>query len=146
MKDKHVVPRENGWDVKTAGKKKASRVFSNRGEALDYAHHIATKHQACMVIHDDQGKFENRECNLEHTNQHVVPDEEGWIVIDAKNRMKEEFFDNKRKAKAYAYQKAKENKVCVMVHKQDGKFEKMKCPSEGKEGVIEFFKNEKGIY
>jgi hypothetical protein len=33
---------------------------------------MATKHQVCMVVHGEEGKFEEFDCNPEIRNQHVV--------------------------------------------------------------------------
>jgi len=57
-KNEHIFHRENGWAVKAAGSERPSSIFETRGEAVDYARELAKKHNVCMVVHDEEGKFE----------------------------------------------------------------------------------------
>ena len=65
-KHEHVVPREKErWAVKVADGERASKVFENRKDAIEYAKELAKKHNVCMVVHDESGKFKDFKCGDE---------------------------------------------------------------------------------
>ncbi|MGH9553404.1 MAG: DUF2188 domain-containing protein [Terriglobales bacterium] len=57
--NQHVVPRENGWAVKTAGASKATKAFDTKQQALDFGREIARKNQSELVIHGKNGKIQD---------------------------------------------------------------------------------------
>ncbi|MBW6461843.1 MAG: DUF2188 domain-containing protein [DPANN group archaeon] len=58
----HVVPREDGWAVVTAGGSYIDKAFKRKGAAMAYAYDIATKNDVCMLVHDSEEKFKSLEC------------------------------------------------------------------------------------
>lgn len=64
-KHQHVVPRQEGWAVKVADGERASKVFQDRNEAIEYAKNLSRKHNVCMVVHDESSKFKEFQCNPE---------------------------------------------------------------------------------
>ena len=137
---KHIVPREEGWAVKAAGTERASKIFPTRVEAIDYARELAIKHNVCMVIHDETGKFEDFECTPEFRNRHVRQDTDGWAVIAEGGNEVEKIFHRKGEAMSYAYDLATKHDVCMLVHGKDGKFESKTCPPDGHPGILEVFR------
>ena len=138
--DEHIVPREEGWAVKVAGGEKASKIFPTRVEAIDYAKEIAQKHNVCMVVHDEEGKFEDFDCDPEMRNKHVVKKAEGWSVIAEGGQEVERIFDTKGAAMAYAYDLATKHNTCMLVHDKEGKFQSKTCPPDGHPGILEVFR------
>jgi hypothetical protein len=144
--NEHVVPKEDGsWGVKTAGSENAHKVFNNKEHALGYAKGIAKEHNVCMVVHDEDGKFNNFDCKLDFTNQHVVKKGNQWAVISAGGNEVNGIFDRKGAAMGHAYKIASDNDVCMLVHGKDGKFKSKRCPSDGEPGVLEVFRIKLGI-
>ena len=140
MRNQHITPREEGWAVKAAGTERASKIFQTRVEAIDYARELAIKHNVCMVIHDEVGKFEEFECTPEFRNRHVRQDTDGWAVIAEGGQEVEKIFHRKGEAMAYAYDLATKHAVCMLVHNKDGKFESKTCPPDGHPGILEVFR------
>ena len=92
--DEHIVPRKDySWGVKVAGGERASKIFRTRIEAIDYARELSIKHNVCMVVHDEEGKFEEFDCKPEFKNRHVVKKIEGWSVIAEGGTEVERIFD-----------------------------------------------------
>ena len=58
----HVVPKGFWWAVKKEGTGKASRVFSNKWIAADYALHKAKKSHDCVIAHERNGRIKSVEC------------------------------------------------------------------------------------
>jgi hypothetical protein len=144
--NKHVVPKEDGnWGVKTAGTEKASKIFENKSEALGYAKGLARKHNVCMVVHDEKGKFNDFDCDLKVSNQHVVKRGDQWAVISAGGKEVTGVFDRKGAAMGHAYDLASNNGVCMLVHDKNGKFSSVKCPADGEPGILEVFKMKFGL-
>ena len=138
--NEHVVPREEGWGVKVAGGERASKIFPTRIEAINYAKELAQKHKVCMVIHDEEGKFEEFDCDPEMKNKHVVKKTQGWGVITEGGHEVERIFENKGSAMAYAYDMATKNNTCMLVHDKEGKFQSVTCPPDGHPGIIEIMR------
>ncbi len=59
-KGKHVVPRKDGWAVKTAGTTKAGKVFDTKSEAVGYARAVAKKAHGDLYIHGKDGTIKER--------------------------------------------------------------------------------------
>lgn len=53
----HVLPSDGAWKVKKSGSEKASRIFDNQQEAIEYARKVAMNQQAELFIHDKIGKI-----------------------------------------------------------------------------------------
>lgn len=131
MKNKHVTPRkDNSWAVKSAGSKKAERLFKTKGEAIAYAEKYSKDNESCLVIHNDKGKFEEKDCTLKEKNQHVVPYNGKWAVVRAKRRAAK-VFRTKGSAMRHAYKVAKKDNVCMVTHGNDGKFKTFVCKPLG---------------
>ena len=128
MKHQHIVPREEGWGVKKEGAKRASKVFTDRSEALSYATELAQKHQVCMVLHDQDGKIQEFDCQPRVNNQHVLKDGKQWAVLSPGAEMIQKTFPNKGKALNYAYSVAKKHEVCMVVHTKNGDYKSINCP------------------
>lgn len=57
----HVVPKADGrWAVRKYRSARASRVFSNRRDAVQYAKKAAQKQGGFMYIHDSDGRVRSR--------------------------------------------------------------------------------------
>jgi hypothetical protein len=139
-KDEHVVKKKDGWAVRVAGSERSTKVFKTRAEAVDFGKDLAKKHNVCMVVHDEKGKFEEFDCKPEFKNQHVVKKEPGWGVVSEGGESVERIFETKGAAMAYAYELADRHNVCMLVHTDDGKFESKTCPKNELPGVLEIFK------
>ena len=61
-KDEHIVQKKDGWAVRAAGSERSTKIFSTRAEAIDFGKDLAKKHNVCMVVHDENGKFEEFDC------------------------------------------------------------------------------------
>lgn len=59
-KNQHVVPRENGWAVKTAGSIRDTKVFSTQKEAITRATEIAKNNKSEILIHGETGRIRER--------------------------------------------------------------------------------------
>jgi hypothetical protein len=139
-KDEHIVKKKDGWAVRAAGSERSTKIFPTRAEAIDFGKNIAKKHNVCMVVHDEIGKFEEFDCKPEFKNKHVVKKEPGWAVISEGGQEVERIFDTKGAAMAYAYELADMHNVCMLIHTEDGKFESKTCPKDELPGVLEIFK------
>jgi uncharacterized protein YdaT len=51
----HVLPLEGDWAVKSEKTQKPSRVFNTKYSAIRYAHQMADRNNAAMVVHKDNG-------------------------------------------------------------------------------------------
>jgi len=61
-KQHHVVPNSNkGWCVKTENAKKASRCFTTKKEAIDYAREVSRKQKTELIIHNKDGKISQKD-------------------------------------------------------------------------------------
>ncbi|MBS3075911.1 DUF2188 domain-containing protein [Candidatus Pacearchaeota archaeon] len=58
IKNQHVVPRKKSWAVKHEDAEKASKIFENKNDAIEYARNMAKKNDACVVLHDKKAKIE----------------------------------------------------------------------------------------
>ncbi|MCF7862013.1 DUF2188 domain-containing protein [Candidatus Woesearchaeota archaeon] len=142
--NKHVVPRENGWAVRTAGGKRVSRILPSKEEAMEYAANMAEKHNVCMVLHDKQGFFDKFECDPGVKSQHVVPKSGMWGVVTAKKGLSG-LYETKGKAMAHAYDVAVKDKVCMLVHGTDGKIKSVTCPPDETPSILEVVRMKIGV-
>ncbi|MDP3034026.1 MAG: DUF2188 domain-containing protein [Methanobacteriaceae archaeon] len=56
----HVVPSEDGWDVKREKGKRASKHFETKKEAEKYSNELAGKQKVESIIHKQDGKIQKR--------------------------------------------------------------------------------------
>lgn len=67
----HVVPKPSGeWAIKRDGATKAIKVFSTKGDAVEFAREISRKQGAEIVIHGRDGRIMST-----HTYEEVVQSE-----------------------------------------------------------------------
>lgn len=59
-RSQHVVPSSDGWAVKSAGGKKATRVFTTQGKAIDAARRIAKNQGTELVVHGRDGRIREK--------------------------------------------------------------------------------------
>lgn len=59
-KDQHVLPREDGWVVKSLLSEKASQTFGTQQEAAKYAKSIVSSGTA-LFIHGEDGRIVDRQ-------------------------------------------------------------------------------------
>lgn len=59
-KGQHVVPRKEGWAVKTAGASKASKVYTTEKAAIVAATAKAKKDKSELYIHGRDGRIRER--------------------------------------------------------------------------------------
>lgn len=137
MDNEHVVPRKNGWAVKSAGSKRASKIFDTKGEAIEYAKELALKYDVCMMVHDQDGRFEEFDCEPNIGDQHVVKKGEMWAVIERGGKHISKIFERKGAAMAHAYDLAERHGSCMLVHDDEGNFKSVSCPPEEAPGILE---------
>ena len=53
----HVTPHKNGWQVKSGGAKRAHRVVSTQGQAIEIAKTVAKNQQTDTKIHGRNGRI-----------------------------------------------------------------------------------------
>lgn len=59
-KNQHVVPASAGWAIKSAGSKKATKVFSTQKDAIEAARGIAKRQGSELLIHGRDGKIREK--------------------------------------------------------------------------------------
>lgn len=52
----HVTPKDNVWQVKSAGAARASKIFYTQKEAIDYADELSKKNNGSVIIHRTTGR------------------------------------------------------------------------------------------
>ena len=60
-KNQHVVPHEKGWAVNPAGSKRATKVMSTQGEAINVARDRARRQKSELLIHNKNGRIGDRD-------------------------------------------------------------------------------------
>lgn len=60
-KQTHVVPTDDGWASKDTGNEKASRIFSTKQDAVDWARNHSRREGNELFIHNKDGKISNRD-------------------------------------------------------------------------------------
>jgi hypothetical protein len=63
IRNQHVVKKDGSWAVIAEGGKEISQIFTNKGSAMAHAYDIAVKHDVCMLVHDNEGKFKSVACS-----------------------------------------------------------------------------------
>lgn len=59
----HVISRrQGGWAVRSAGAAKATKVYTNQEEAVQFARESAKKEQSVLYIHRKDGTVKDRQC------------------------------------------------------------------------------------
>lgn len=59
--DRHVIPRSDGtWSVRQSGASKASKVFGNQRDAIEYARHTAKNASVELYIHGRDGSIRSK--------------------------------------------------------------------------------------
>lgn len=56
----HVVPSSSGWSVKKSGASKASKIFSNKGEAIKYGRQLSKNEKTELYIHKKNGMIQEK--------------------------------------------------------------------------------------
>lgn len=59
-KNQHVVPRDDGWGVKSEGNSKASKVFPTQGAAIQAGRAQARKNASELIIHGKDGRIREK--------------------------------------------------------------------------------------
>ena len=58
-KTHHVVPNpKGGWSVKKGGASKASKIFTNKDAATDYAREVSKNQESELIIHKKDGTIQ----------------------------------------------------------------------------------------
>lgn len=60
VKGQHMAPKGELWQVKKSGAVRATKVFSNKKEAISYARKIAKGQQSELFIHARNGQIRER--------------------------------------------------------------------------------------
>lgn len=60
-KNKHVVPHEKGWAVKSEGASRAGSVHKTQQEAINVAREQARAGRSELFIHNRQGRIRERD-------------------------------------------------------------------------------------
>ena len=59
-RNQHVVPHNEGWAVRTAGRSKASSVHETQCAAIDKAREMARNSRSDMLVHGRDGRIRER--------------------------------------------------------------------------------------
>lgn len=59
-KNQHVTPHKNGWQVKSAGSSRATKVTTTQNEAISVARNIATNQKSEVVVHGTNGRIRQK--------------------------------------------------------------------------------------
>ncbi len=59
-KNQHVTPHQNGWQVKSAGNSKATKVTSTQKDAIRVARDIAINQKSEVVVHGTNGQIRQK--------------------------------------------------------------------------------------
>jgi hypothetical protein len=57
----HVVPRNDGWAVRTEGRSRATSIHSSQREAIETARKLAKESATILVIHGRDGRIRERD-------------------------------------------------------------------------------------
>ena len=69
-RNQHVVPREDGWAVQSAGAKRATELFDRKTDAVDRARGISKNQGTELLIHGRDGKIQSKDS---HGNDKFPP-------------------------------------------------------------------------
>lgn len=53
----HIVPRSNGWGIKSSGSSKASKVFSTKAKAFKAGRKSAIARRTELFVHNKNGRI-----------------------------------------------------------------------------------------
>ena len=56
----HVVPSNGDWAVKKSNSERATKIFDNQKEAIDYARKVAMNQQVELSIHGRNGQIREK--------------------------------------------------------------------------------------
>lgn len=59
-KNQHVVPSDSGWAIRSAGSKKATKVFPTQKEAIKAGQTIARRQGSELLIHGRDGRIREK--------------------------------------------------------------------------------------
>jgi adenylyl- and sulfurtransferase ThiI len=59
-KNQHVVPRPDGWAVKSEGAGRATRVTTTQREAMEIAREIAKNQGSERIVHGENGRIRQK--------------------------------------------------------------------------------------
>lgn len=60
-KNQHVVPNDSGWSVKGEGNSKATKNFSTKKPAIDYARQVSRNQGSELIVHNKNGRFAQKD-------------------------------------------------------------------------------------
>ena len=60
-KNQHVVPRNNGWAVKSAGTSRAASIHEKQSDAIEAARDTARSQKSELLIHGRDGQIRARD-------------------------------------------------------------------------------------
>lgn len=60
-KNQHVTPKNEKWQVKGAGNKKATKIFKTQKQAIDYGKKIAVNQKSELLTHNRQGRIRSKD-------------------------------------------------------------------------------------
>ena len=69
-RNQHVVPREDGWAVQSAGAKRATELFDRKTDAVDRARDIARNQGTELLVHGRNGQIQSKDS---HGNDKFPP-------------------------------------------------------------------------
>ncbi|MDQ0160718.1 DUF2188 domain-containing protein [Alkalibacillus salilacus] len=56
----HVLPHDDGWQVKRAGNTRASKITQTQQEAINYGEDLAKNYKSELIIHGKDGRIRER--------------------------------------------------------------------------------------
>lgn len=69
-RNQHVVPREDGWAIQSAGAKRATELFDRKAHAIDRAREISKNQGTELLIHGRNGQIQSKDS---HGNDKFPP-------------------------------------------------------------------------
>ena len=60
-KNQHVTPKDNQWQVKGEGNKKATVITKTQSDAIDHARKISQNQKSELIIHGRDGRIRSRD-------------------------------------------------------------------------------------
>ncbi|ADZ82552.1 MULTISPECIES: DUF2188 domain-containing protein [Cellulosilyticum] len=61
MPNQHITPHQDGWQVKSEGSTKATKVFPTQQQAIDYGRDLAKGQKTELIIHGRDGKIRDKD-------------------------------------------------------------------------------------
>jgi hypothetical protein len=57
----HVLPSEQGWEVRKSGRDRTNQVFATRSEAIRFAHELSVHQNVEVIVHSKSAETLQRE-------------------------------------------------------------------------------------